>query len=255
METQLHSFLKSNLLNKYLIGDTDAIESAEAEYFIAKYSEVKDAYIKLQNNLELLADVDALEAPTGVLDSVLNTIEINDKSKVINLTATKKTPWYSIAASAAAILFATTSFILYQKNIDLNNENTIVVEELYDLRSDIDENNSKIDGLSDPDAQKYALTGNERAKNLKTVAYINAVDKTSMIDIITLPQLPEEQYYQMWAELQGRMVNLGILDDTDLTKLKQIPYMEDASALSITIETKGATPLNNNNEVAEISLK
>ena len=76
-----------------------------------------------------------------------------------------------------------------------------------------------------------------------------------MIDIITLPQLPEEQYYQMWAELQGRMVNLGILDDTDLTKLKQIPYMEDASALSITIETKGATSLNNNNEVAEISLK
>ena len=77
-----------------------------------------------------------------------------------------------------------------------------------------------------------------------------------MIDIITLPQLPEEQYYQMWAELQGRMINLGILDETDRAKLKQIPYMEDASALSITIETKGAmTSSTNTNEVAEISLK
>ena len=76
-----------------------------------------------------------------------------------------------------------------------------------------------------------------------------------MIDIITLPQLPQEQYYQIWAELQGKMVNLGILDEKDKSKLKPIPYMEDASALSITIETRGDNSSSNANEVAEISLK
>ena len=108
--------------------------------------------------------------------------------------------------------------------------------------------------LNNPDAKKYVLTGNERAKNLKTVAYINPVDKTSMIDVITLPQLPEEQHYQIWAELQDRMVILGILDESD-RKLKPIPYMEDALALSIKIGIKGEETNENNTEVAEILLK
>ena len=30
--------------------------------------------------------------------------------------------------------------------------------------------------------------------------------------LLHLPQLPKEQQYQIWAELQDRMVNLGILD-------------------------------------------
>ncbi len=84
--------------------------------------------------------------------------------------------------------------------------------------------------------------------------FINPVEKTSMIDVITLPQLQKGQQYQIWAELQDRMVNLGILDESN-RKLKQIPYMEDALALSIKIGTKGVSSNENDTEVAEISLK
>jgi hypothetical protein len=77
-----------------------------------------------------------------------------------------------------------------------------------------------------------------------------------MIDIVELPQLPENQNYQIWAELQDRMVNLGILDPSN-KKLQSIPYMENALGLSITIEKKGelANMATAENEVAEISLK
>ena len=98
------------------------------------------------------------------------------------------------------------------------------------------------------------MSGNERAKDLKTVAYINPVEKTSMIDVISLPQLPEDQHYQIWAELQDRMVNLGILDESE-RKLRPIPYMEDALALSIKIGKNGDSTNENNTEVAEILLK
>ena len=230
MEKKLHNFLNSNLLNKYLVGDTSLEESKEVEHFISNYPEVAEAYEELQNNLEIITMAGAVEAPNNM-------------------------------ASAAAVLFAATSFMLYQKNIQLNSENNVVVEEIFDLRSDIESNNYKLDKLSrellklnNPDSKKYVINGNERAKNLKTVAYINPVEKTSMIDVITLPQLPEDQYYQIWAELQDRMVNLGILDESN-RKLKQIPYMEDALALSIKIGTKGDNTNENDTEVAEISLK
>jgi cell division protein FtsL len=261
METKLHNFLKSKLLNKYLVGDTSLEESKEVEFFISNYPEVATAYQKLQNNLEIIAKAGAVDVPKNILTDILESMDENDNTKIIHLVQKKKISWYSIAASVAALLFAATSFILYQKNQNLNKENSVVIEEIFDLRSDIDKHNSKLDELSrqlqklnNPDAIKYVINGNERAKNLKTVAYINPVDKTSMIDVITLPQLPKEQHYQIWAELQDRMVNLGILDESD-RKLKQIPYMEDALALSIKIGTKGDDTNENDTEVAEISLK
>lgn len=261
MEKKLHNFLNSNLLNKYLVGDTSLEESKEVEHFISNYPEATEAYNKLQNNLEIIAKAGAVDVPHNILGEILESLEETNETKVIQLLQNRKTPWYSIAASAAAVLFAATSFMLYQKNTKLNSENNIVVEEIFDLRSDIESNNSKLDQLSrellklnNPDSKKYVINGNERAKNLKTVAYINPVEKTSMIDVITLPQLPEEQQYQIWAEMQDRMVNLGILDESD-RRLKQIPYIEDALALSIKIGTKGDTTEENSTEVAEISLK
>ncbi|MUU77974.1 anti-sigma factor [Winogradskyella endarachnes] len=262
MEQKLHTFLNSNLLNKYLVGETSLEETKEVEHFISTYPEAEQAFEKLQDNLEIIAKAGAVDVPHDILEDILDSIDDTNDAKVIQLVQNKKTSWYSIAASAAAVLFAVTSFMLYQKNMELNNENNVVVEEIYDLRSDIETNNSKLEELSrellklnNPDAKKYVINGNERAKNLKTVAYINPIEKTSMIDVITLPQLPEEQHYEIWAEMQDKMVNLGILDESD-RKLKQIPYMEDALALSIKIKSKDNSIADNEDtEVAEISLK
>lgn len=261
METKLHSFLKSDLLNKYLVGETSLAEAKEVEFFISNYPEAAEAYETLQNNLEIIAKAGAVDVPRGTLKQILQAIDAPQSEKVINLVHRRKVSWFSIAASAAAVLFAVSTFVLYQKNVALHEENNIVVDEIFDLRSDIERNNSRLAELSEqlmklnnPDAKKYVFNGNDRAKNLKTVAYINPVDKTSMIDVITLPKLPEEQHYQIWAELQDRMVNLGILDESD-RKLKQIPYVEDALALSIKIGKKGEETNQDTAEVAEISLK
>ncbi|WP_430466675.1 RNA polymerase subunit sigma-70 [Winogradskyella ouciana] len=261
METKLHSFLNSNLLNKYLVGETSSEETKEVEYYINNFPEAAKAYDKLQYNLELIAKAGAVDVPKNVLANILDALEESNDTKVIQLVQNRKTPWYSIAASAAAILFAVTSFMLYQKNQNLSNENNVVVDEIFDLRSDIENNNAKLDELSrelnklnDPDARKYVINGNDRAKDLKTVAYINPVEKTSMIDVITLPKLPKDQHYEIWAELQDRMVNLGILDESD-RKLRPIPYMEDALALSIKIGNKGDANTTTDTEVAEVSLK
>jgi len=261
METKLHTFLNSDLLGKYLVGEASYEESKEVEFFISNYPEAAEAYVKLQNNLEIIAKAGAKDVPKHILGNILDALDETNDTKVIQLVQHRKTPWYSIAATAAAVLFAVSSFFLYQKNQNLLDENNVVIDEIYDLRSDIEKNNamlselsSELDKLNDPDARKYIFSGNDRAKDLKTVAYINPVEKTSMIDVIKLPELPEDQHYQIWAELQDRMVNLGILNESD-RKMKQIPYMEDALALSIKIGKDGDETNENNTEVAEISLK
>ncbi|MGR7813342.1 anti-sigma factor domain-containing protein [Lacinutrix undariae] len=262
MKKELQTFLNAGLLDKYILGTATPEETQETEHYIDTYPEVEAEYIKLQNNLETLANVQAVEAPAFILDAIHEELDDTPVIALQTETPVSKTPWYSIAASIAAFIFAGYSFMLFQQNRSLTRENQVVVDEIFDIRNDINSNNEKLDNmmrqfmkLNNPETEKYVLRGNDRAKDLKTVAYINAVDKTSLIDVVSLPQLPENQTYQIWAELQDRMVNLGILDTKD-KRFKNIPYMEDALGLSITIEPKGTPNTNSaDNEVAEITLK
>ena len=260
MNAEVITFMNSGLLEKYLIGQTSPQETLEVENYINTFPEVKAAYNKLENNLELVAMANAENAPARLLDSILETL---DDKPVIALNKKPKRSWYNfgIAASIAALIFAGSSFFLYNKNQKLTQENQVVVDEIFDLRNDINQNNSRLNALmeqfaqlNNPETEKYILKGNKRAKNLKTVAYINPKEKTSMIDVVTLPILPEEKCYQIWADMQGKMVSLGILSETD-RRLQKIPYTEDALGLSITIEPKGGS-LNASTDtpVAEIEL-
>jgi hypothetical protein len=261
METKLQIFINSGLIDKYILGDTSIAESMEVEHYISEYPEIENEYNRLQDNLEIIAKSNSVEAPRHILKSILDNIE---EKPVISLNTTSyRTPWYSIAASFVAVAFAVMAFLMYQKNMALITENQVVVEEIFDLRSDIDSYNSKLDrvmlqfqSLNNPETEKYVLRGNSRAKDLKTVAYINSIDKTSMIDVVSLPKLPSEEQYEMWAKFQDRMVSLGILDESDRT-LKSIPYMENALGLSISIENKNNAKgkANAENPVAEIELK
>lgn len=260
MNEKIITFLNSGLLEKYLLGETSSEETKYIETFIARHPEVENAYNTLQFNLEIVAKHHAVEVPKNILNSVLK--ELDEKPVVKLNIKSKKWYKYSIAASVVAIIFAGQTYYLHDKNQKLSEENQVVVDEIFDLRSDIHKNNKKLDDimqqfkqLNNPETYKYIMQGNNRAKNLKTVAYINPKDKTSMIDVVSLPQLPEEQCYQIWAELQGKMVSLGILNETD-RQLRAIPYTENALGLNITIEPKGGNTIASlENSVAEIQLK
>lgn len=261
MEKTILNFLKSGLLDRYIIGATTDEESKKVETYINKYPEIEEEYNLLQDQLELAARTNAVHPSPKVLKSILN--ELDDKPVIALHEPKKKSKsWYAIAASIAALVFAGSSYMLYNQNQSLINENDTIAEEIFDLRSDINENNIKLDRvlsefnrLNNPETEKYVLRGNDRAKDLKTVAYINPIEKSSLIDVVSLPEISDEQTYQMWANLQDRKINLGTLDATN-GKLKSVPYIEDALSLSITIEPKNWNNTTaSENSVAEIPIK
>lgn len=260
MEQKLHDFFQSGLLDKYVLGETTPSENLMVEHFIETYLDVEKEYLRLQNNLEIISKFNAASAPDHILGNVLDEINSADTPVIHIRETSRKTPWYSIAASILVLVLAGSTFLMYQQNKLLVEENQVVVDEIFDLRSDIDQNNKILDNLmrqftklNNPETEKYVLRGNDRAKNLKTVAYINAVDKTSMIDVASLPQLPKNHTYQIWAQLQDDMVNLGILDPSE-REFQSIPYVEDALGLSISIESNTDMANTSDNAVAEISL-
>ena len=236
MKEKIKIFLDSDLIEKYLLENTTQEETLQVERYIAMYPEVQKTYDELQNNLESFAKMHAVTTPDGVKEKIIARIRGERAGR-------KKFFQYAIAASVTALLFAVASVFFYQQNQDLQEENVAVTNKIETLKQDM---NSQLEDmrrqfivLNNPQTKKFNVNGNRKAKELKAVAYINPVKKLSYINVSKLPNLPENQCYQMWTEVNGKMVNLGIIKESkNQDELFAIPY--DKQAVSyITIEPEG----------------
>lgn len=236
MKDKIRIFLDTDLLEKYLLGATTIEESNQVELYIAMHPEVRKTYDELQENLEAYAKLHAIKAP----DYLKNTIQARIKNERKSRSKFFK---YAIAASITAFILAGSSYFLYNQNQNLQQENTIVTNKIKDLEQDmkvqLEDLRNQYIVLNNPNTKKYSVMGNKKAKELKAVAYINPVKKLSYINVSNLPQLPENQCFQMWAEVNGKMVNLGVIKQfDDKEKLFALPYDKDAVGY-ITIEPQG----------------
>jgi len=252
MKDKIKIFLDSDLLEKYLLDTTNEEETLKIERYIAMYPEVRKTYIELQENLETFARLHALKTPEGLKERILNGVKTEKslKSKFFK---------YAIAASFIAFLFAGASYFFWNQNQSLQQENTFVTNKMKDLEEDmrvqLEDVRNQFIVLNNPKTKKYKVMGNKKAKDLKAIAYVNPVKKLSFINVRNIPNLPEDKCLQMWAEVNGKMVNLGVIKNVnDKDKLLALPYAKNAIGY-ITIEPKGGnnTP-SVENIVANITL-
>ncbi len=250
MSDRVSQFLEGDLLERYLMGTTSPIESQEAEFYIEKYPEVKKEYIELQENLESYAASYAVEVPLELRSKIL---------KQTKSTPKRALPILAIAACVIAMLFGLVSLMIYNQNQELLEDRKFTSNLLENLNDDIVSNRQMLQSveeqfmiLNNTATQKYILKGNTRARKLEAVAYVNQLEKRSYIHVNTLPELPDDQVYQMWASVDGELVPLDILKVTK-DNLVEIPYEERMASINITIEPKGGSKeATVGNEVAAI---
>jgi len=236
MKEKIRIFLDSDLLEKYLLGDTTTEETLQVERYITMYPKVRNAYIELQENLESYAKLHSLRAPEGLKERILWKIrqEKRNGSKFYK---------YAVAASIAALIFAGSSYFFYSQNMELQEKNSMVNTKIKNLEMDmkvqLEDLRNQYIVLNNPNTKRFTVKGNRKAQELKAVAYVNPVKKLSYINVNNLPQLPEDQCFQMWAEVNGELVNLGVVKQfDDKENLLALPYADNAIGY-ITIEPKG----------------
>ncbi len=236
MKDKIKLFLDSDLLEKYLLGTTTELETMQVERYIAMYPEVRDTYFELQENLETFAKLHAVKAPQGLKDKIHARIKSERSGR-------KRFFSYAIAASITAIMFAGISYFFWNQNQNLQEENSVVSNKIRlleeNMKEQLEDVRNQFIVLNNPQTKKYNVKGNQKAKDLKAVAYINPVKKLSYINVSKLPNIPESQCFQMWAEVNGKMINLGIIEEAgNQQNLMALPYADNAIGY-ITIEPKG----------------
>jgi anti-sigma-K factor RskA len=81
------------------------------------------------------------------------------------------------------------------------------------------------------------LHGNDLAPNSRAVAYVNHENKMVVVNAQGLPELPNDKTYQMWSDVDGEMIDMGLLQTNE--ELITLRYIDKAESLNITIEPAG----------------
>jgi hypothetical protein len=126
-------------------------------------------------------------------------------------------------------------------------ENEILSNRLTEQRADCQKLLSKykddealIAFLKHSDTREIALSGQFNNINHSAEVFWNGTAEKAYLNIFNLPKPQPGMDYQLWADIDGKMVNMGLIK-LDREGLLEIPFMQKAASLNVTLEKAGGT--------------
>ncbi len=242
MIEDINKFLDSHLLEDYILGNTSSKETREIEDLIASNQEVRTAYNDLQENIELMARQAAVNPPPQLRSKILKSLE----SAPGEVRPLKRLYW-PMAAAVAALVFAGSTIILMQQNQELKSQMAEVNDQMQFLSNQFEAQKATFANLeaelsisNDPNTQRLILTGNENAPAFSTIAYWNESRAQGYLKIMSMPDLPDRQCFQMWVDVDGEMLSLGVIPDDGMAFVP-LPFKSRGESLNVTIEPEGGS--------------
>jgi len=268
----IEDYISSGIIESYVLGLADAQEIAELEQFRSIYPEIQAAIDSFEASLETVALSNAIAPAADTKDKLFlalelqdefinktNTIEpdatdVKEEAKVVSMPLkpipAKSAKMFQYVAAASIILFVLSAalnvyfFSKYKSAtkqiVALLNQKNALYTDNQTIQAKYLELNSSLQLMSDTNIIKVAMKGIPgKEGDLATVFWDN---KTKDVYLLPnkLPKAPEGKQYQLWALVNGKPIDAGVLEDCNgVCKLKNT---QKADVFAITLEKKGGSP-------------
>lgn len=263
MSEEKQTFLESSLLEEYLLGLTTPEDAAKVERMLETDADVRAEYARMQRDVEQFCDTYSQAPPPDLRQFVLGDLDVQPELKIVPPDP-ESTPqeeykpvmapvrggsglnWMSAAAALAALIAVAAAVFLYNQNTELRTQlaasmeqQETVARELASIRGSLKSQHTAQTVAYHPQTETVLLRGTDKSPGLGVVAYWNRETEQSFLNVLWLPDIPDK-CYQLWADVHGEMINLGVLDLTQ-APFAPIEFKVDAESLNITIEPIGGS--------------
>ncbi|MEO9003251.1 MAG: anti-sigma factor [Ginsengibacter sp.] len=248
-------FILSGLLELFATGISSPEETEIVEGFLIQFPELKDELIKIEMSLESYAQAQAIEPPSSVKQKLLNeiftstSIKVNEAAPVIDITKQKRNiPMFIKLLIAASIILLIGSFIFnyvyYHKYLNTSQELQVAQQKMEQQSKSNEAMSADLNVITNKYAQPVVLKGTPRAPD--ALAKIFWLKNTGQvyIDPSNLPKAPEGKQYQLWAIVDGKPVNGGMIQtEKGIYQIQKMKSFGKAEAFAITLEKAGGSPV------------
>ena len=253
---EIKEILNSGLLESYVLGVATPQEGEQIEHYKSIYPEINEEIEKIKQSLEIYALDFEQEPPAYLRDKILNNLnELASEDKQVepgNVSITLKnksfTRVFAMAASYTLLLASIgTNIYFYSKwknsqelLSDLHSKNEVMASNYKTSQKEYQNLIMDVNILQNPETKTVMLQGLKVSPKSWVKLYWNKNKKMVLLASHDLPTAPEGMEYQLWAIMDGKPLDMGMLDAKNgMQMLKQIP---DANAFAITLEKKGGRP-------------
>lgn len=257
----IKDYIQSGIIESHVLGLANEQESAELLKYCNQYPEVKKAVEDFEVSLEKEAFENAVAPFAGIKSNLLKQLadefaeeRDNKQAPVIPISSeeqiitTSYKFWKFLAAATILLFVASAGLNIYYYNNyqSVNNNYQALLVEKNSLQANNDIFKTRTNELD----ESMRLMSDTAMKVVKMMSVKNTNDmatiywdtKTKDVYLLqnSLPQTPEDKQYQLWAIVDGKPVDAGMIDHcTGLCKLKNIP---SAQAFAVTLEKRGGSP-------------
>lgn len=238
--------IESALLEQYILGLTSETETREIEAYLDKNPSIAKEVRQNQKLMEGFAREFTAKAPRPHETNILHAVREDEQVIPQDISKTQIS-WFKGIAVSFALGFGLLAFLLFQQQANLENQLTKLegtVQKLQKenelLNQQKEQINQQFAVLKDAKTNHVHLKGSELSPTSLIVVYWNEINQNAYLNLVNLPEIPANKSLQLWADVNGKMVNMGILNtlDKDITA---IPFIPKAAAFNLTLEPKGGS--------------
>ena len=253
METK--EYIESGILESYALGICTEQEQREVEALCNQYPEIKTELEQVQ---QAINDYSLLHSKTPqdfIKQNIFDEInrleqksEPQQEAKIVSLNTNS----HKFAIAASLTLFALSligNIIIYNKYKSANDEVIALNQEKNQLADNFKTNQVKLEVmnkdmavLANPMVEKVMMKGVAKSPESIAMIYWNTQSKEVFIEIKKLPIPDAGKQYQLWAIVDGKPVDAGMITmtegDSSLHKMKDF---NTAQAFAITLEKEGGS--------------
>ena len=210
---------------------------------------LRQAILDFENLLQQQLNKDLIQPPSHVksnIEKVLFADPSSDKTILAPVRSINLSRY--IAAAAIILLVVSTSLNLYfySKFKDSSDRYEALLSERNDLQANnaayktkLDEINQSLQMMEDPHMVKIQLDGVKGKEENTAAVYWDTRTKEVYLLPMKMDKTPEGMQYQLWAIVDGKPVDAGMVGDcAGLCKMKVIDHAE---AFAITLEKQGGS--------------
>lgn len=231
----IQEYIASGIIESYVLGLASPEERVEFEQYCTQYPELVEARTAFELALEQQAMSAATAPPAFIRENVMQ--EISQGAKVIPLQPVRGQAgrtWKYVAAASILLLTGSITWNISQ----LNRNKT--------LAANLEKANENITGLvaeigklqQNPNIKMASLKGMEASPQSFATVYWDTASHDVYLLANNLPAPPSDKQYQLWALLDGKPVDLGMME-YDVRQKKLLVRMKNvgnAQAFAITLE-------------------
>ena len=242
--------ISSGLLEMYVMGATSSDESIKVEQWRSMFVEVDEEIINIEKSLEAYAFANAITPSSSVKEKIFISIKNNSSTENKSLQSAKVvsiSPLRNIAAAAAVLLLIGSSvlnFFYYNKYNDVNSKFNESQQQIALLNEHLTDLNNDMGIVQSKYSEPVSLKGLEAAPDAAAKIFWMKNTGEVYVDPINLPMAPNGKQYQLWAIVDGKAIDGGMITSKDGKKyhIQKMKTFGKAQAFAITLETQGGNP-------------